>query len=322
MVVKRSFFCLSLAFACGCAGVAQDVNADANDEWAELMPLASNSQMLGACRDANGGIVVVGERGHLLRSLDEGQTWKQELVPTRATLTGIHASAEGTLVVVGHQGTLLRWSPASGDSWSRVQAGLTMEANLLAVYSPCHGRWWALGAYGLFLESLDDGVIWTQRSIAEVDLHLHAVIALSDEHYLIPGEGGLLLESRDGGSVWEEIDSPYDGSLFGGCVLPSGEVLLHGLRGHVFVGHPDSGEWREVKTPIQTLIASHALLDDGRVVLGAAGGYFLIARPEEWVWQVWNDDQMPLTSQMLPLADASVLVCGGRGAKRLTLSTK
>ncbi|HEY5719786.1 MAG TPA: hypothetical protein VIW02_05345, partial [Gammaproteobacteria bacterium] len=77
---------LLLLSAGGHALAASDV---APSEYAEPMPLASRSLLLDADR-AGERIVAVGERGHLLVSGDEGQSWSQRRVPTVAMLTAVH----------------------------------------------------------------------------------------------------------------------------------------------------------------------------------------------------------------------------------------
>jgi photosystem II stability/assembly factor-like uncharacterized protein len=285
----------------------------------EIKPLADQALTLAACSTPDGGLWAAGERGHILNSVDSGRTWQQKVTPTQATLTGIDTSATGTLVAVGHQGTLLRKEPADAG-WVTVDAGLSREDNLLHVFHVEGNTWWALGAYGLFLESTDDGISWEQRVVAEEDLHLHSVVRLATDQFLVVGEAGLLLGTDDAGASWTELESPYEGSFFGGLLLESGEVLLHGLRGHLFVGQPWEGDWQEHRTEVQSLLASSVLLDDGQVLIGALGGHFLLLNTSDWDSKSWQDADLPLTTHLLRLRDGSVLVSGGAGPKRLSLS--
>ena len=76
-------------------------------DWAEPMRLARSSLLLDA--DADGSrIIVVGERGHVLVSSDDGQRWQQARVPTRSTLTAVQI-VDGTCAwAVGHDGVILK----------------------------------------------------------------------------------------------------------------------------------------------------------------------------------------------------------------------
>ena len=63
--------------------------AEPAPEFSVIAPLASKSLLLAACL-TNGRAVVVGERGHILYSDDQGETWTQARVQTIATLTGVY----------------------------------------------------------------------------------------------------------------------------------------------------------------------------------------------------------------------------------------
>jgi photosystem II stability/assembly factor-like uncharacterized protein len=54
----------------------------------QIMPLAEKSLLLDG-QVVGDRIIVVGERGHILISEDQGVSWQQQEVPTRATLTSI-----------------------------------------------------------------------------------------------------------------------------------------------------------------------------------------------------------------------------------------
>ena len=87
---------ISCAAACGllAAGLpavtlAADPATDAAVEYSVIAPLAPRSLLLDAVK-AGDRIVVVGERGHVLLSDDQGASWRQAKVPTRATLTAVY----------------------------------------------------------------------------------------------------------------------------------------------------------------------------------------------------------------------------------------
>ena len=72
-------------------------------------PLASRSLLLDGA-DTGSSLVVVGDRGHVLVSTDQGASWKQSTVPTRALLTAVEpgmqvadfcAGAGGKTLVLG-----------------------------------------------------------------------------------------------------------------------------------------------------------------------------------------------------------------------------
>ena len=64
-------------------------------------PLAPRSLLLDGT-SVEGVVVVVGERGHVLVSEQQGRSWDQGDVPTRATLTGVHFHDRKLGWAVGH----------------------------------------------------------------------------------------------------------------------------------------------------------------------------------------------------------------------------
>ena len=72
-------------------------------ENSELAPLAAKSLLLAVARTET-SIVAVGDRGHVLLSKDDGRTWAQRLVPTRAMLTGVSFPDALHGWAVGHDG--------------------------------------------------------------------------------------------------------------------------------------------------------------------------------------------------------------------------
>ena len=78
-----------------------------------MSDLAVRSLVLDVDR-AGDRLVVVGERGHILTSDDNGATWTQSPVPTRANLTGIDFADDTTGWAVAIGGGRLVISTASG----------------------------------------------------------------------------------------------------------------------------------------------------------------------------------------------------------------
>ena len=79
-------------------------------EYAEQMPLATKSMLLDITRSGD-NFVAVGERGHVVTSID-GKTWTQaEHVPTRSTLTTVFSDGQ-RLYAGGHDAVII----TSGDA--------------------------------------------------------------------------------------------------------------------------------------------------------------------------------------------------------------
>lgn len=312
-------FCLALPLSAQASGEGVAA-ADPAMLDAERMPRASRSLLLDVV--ANGkGLAAVGERGHILFSVD-GREWAQaERVPTRSTLTAI-AQADGRYWAAGHDGVILH-SADDGRTWERQRAAPWQPGNFEAdVGVPLldilfldgqHG--FAVGAYSLLLETRDGGTTWEARTLAaetaeeesapapvqsggdaeawtfsedelaledEADPHLNAIARTGSGALLIAGERGSVFRSRDEGRTWQRLKLPYEGSMFGVLAWQGDHVLVFGLRGNVFESMDLGDTWREVSTGTESsLMGGHALPYGGAVIVGAEGVVLHRARAEE-----------------------------------------
>ena len=134
---------------------APDESAPPAGESSEIAPLATKSLLLDA-GFAGKRMVVVGERGHVLLSDDQGATWRQAKVPTRALLTAVYFHDDRLGWVVGHDEIILR-SEDGGETWTRTHAAPDKEQPLLDVWFKDASTGFAFGAYGTILASTDGG---------------------------------------------------------------------------------------------------------------------------------------------------------------------
>lgn len=293
--------------------------ASAAEEHSTIAPLASQALLLDAQARA-GRIVAVGERGHVLVSQDQGQTWRQVAVPTRKTLTAIAFADERVLVAVGHQGSMVR-SEDSGETWKQVQTGAAQDSSFLDVVFLDSNHGFAVGAYGLFMGTADGGVSWKPRTITDDGFHYNRIVLGRDGTLYIAGEAGTLLRSMDSGETWDSIPTPYEGSFFGLLDLGNDSQLAFGLRGHVYRSTTRGDDWEEVSIPVPTLVMSGTELPDGRIVLAGQSGNFLLSRDRGESFSLWHWGASTGVAEILSTTSGALLVFGEAGAKRIPLPT-
>lgn len=213
-------------------------------------------------------IVAVGERGFILLS-DDGQHWRTAQTVGTATLTAL-TQRGAQLWSVGHDTTILK-STDSGAHWRRVHFVPEAQRPLLDVLfiDDMHG--FAVGAYGLFLETHDAGEHWIARTVAAQDLHFNAIAALGNT-LLIAGESGTLLRSIDAGQTWQALASPYAGSWFGVVALDDHTALLLGLRGKLYRTDDAGASWTALpEYTAAALMGGRVLANDTVIVVGNDG---------------------------------------------------
>jgi photosystem II stability/assembly factor-like uncharacterized protein len=236
---------------------------------AVIAPLASRSLLLDAA-SIDGRLVVVGERGHILVS-DDGASWSQAQVPTIATLTAVHFHDRNLGWAVGHDEVILR-SRDGGATWQLLYQDPDQERPFLDVWFADADHGFAIGAYGLFAETRDGGESWEERTISDLDYHLHHLSRSDTGKLYVAAEAGTIYRSDDGGETWIELPSPYKGSFFATLPLDGDALLLAGLRGHLFRSDDAGASWQAIETGTEAMLTDAIRLRDGSpLVVGLEG---------------------------------------------------
>jgi photosystem II stability/assembly factor-like uncharacterized protein len=287
-------------------------------EHAILAPLASKSLLLGIAT-AGDRLVVVGERGHILLSDDNGASWRQVEVPTRATLTGVYFHDASFGWAVGHDAIILRTTDG-GETWQTVHLAPEEEAPLLSVWFSDADNGFAIGAYGFFLVTTDGGSTWEWVTISDYDFHLHDVSRADSGRLYMAAEAGAAYASDDGGGTWAELPSPYDGSFFAALALEGDSVLLAGLRGHLYRSDDAGQTWTELETDTAAMLTSALDLGDGRIVVFGLGGALLVSDDGGQSFSVRPRTSRRGVSDAILAPDGSVVAVGEGGTQRFTLA--
>ena len=299
----------------------------AEAEEAVKAPLAIESLLLDGAA-VGSRLVVVGERGHILVSTDDGASWTQAQVPTRALLTAVHMHDERTGWAVGHDAVILRTGDG-GDTWTLVHQAPEEELPLLDVWFRDERVGFAVGAYGYFLATEDGGETWAPRAVSEDDFHLNALVPVADrtagspesrrppsQRLYIAAEAGIAYRSDDGGETWQELPSPYAGSWFGGLALDEHRVLLTGLRGHLFRSEDGGETWTEVATGTHATLTGAVRLPSGSIVITGLEGSVLTSEDDGHSVSARRLPSREGISAALPLDNDGVLLIGKFGVRR------
>jgi len=239
-------------------------------------PLAPASLLLDG-KYVEGWAIAVGERGHVLISEDDGESWRQVEMPTRATLTGVHFRNRQQGWIVGHDATILR-TRDGGRTWDRVYHDPEEESPLFDIWFMDDENGFAVGAYGLFLLTSDGGSTWTRGAVSDYDdFHLHHIARSGTGRIYIAAEAGTIYRSDDEGRSWISLPSPYRGSFFGTLPLEGDALLLFGLRGHLFRSEDAGQTWKAIDTGIVALLNRGRYLRDGRVLVVGHEGSLLFS---------------------------------------------
>lgn len=271
---------------------------------------------LGAAR-AGARLVMVGERGRIFVSDDEGRNWHAVRSPVEATLTAVHFHDARLGWAVGHDAVIVR-TEDGGETWQIARSAPEEERPLLDVrfLDPKHGI--AIGAYGTFLESRDGGRSWSERKIIEDDRHLNALAAGDNGGLFIAGESGTLLFSTDAGAQWAPLPQPYKGSFFGILAPGGNDLVAFGLRGNLYHSSDLGQAWAPVSVPGRASLMGGRTLAPGQAVVVGQSGTVLTTRDGGRSFTLRRDAGAAAFAAALPAADGSLFAFGERGVTRLT----
>ncbi|GIZ12106.1 hypothetical protein NCCP436_15220 [Pseudomonas sp. NCCP-436] len=280
--------------------------------------------------DTGERLVTVGDRGHILYSEDQGQSWLQARVPSRQMLTSLFFVDARHGWAVGHDAQILATTDG-GETWVKQFDDLEREAPLLDIWFKDADHGFAVGAYGALLETLDGGKTWddvSDRLDNEDAYHLNGIAAVKDSGLFIVGEMGVMFRSADWGESWEKIaEPPYEGSLFGVMGTDqSGVLLAYGLRGHLFRSSDFGDSWQQIRLenpgngPLEFGLSGAVLLADGSIVVVGHGGTVLKSDDGGRSFSLFNrPDRLSLAA--VAAGDKGQLVLVGQGGVRLATPT-
>lgn len=316
--------------------------------------LAAQAVLLDLAR-AGTRLVAVGERGTVVLSDDNGNSWRQADVPVSVGLTAVQFVDAKQGWAVGHAGVVLA-TVDGGDHWSvqldgvraakielqsaqqalasaadaetaqvRVDAAQRLvddgpDKPFLALDFVDAKRGVIVGAYGLAMQTHDGGASW-QSLMGQIDnpmgMHLYGV-AHQGQRWFLAGEQGYLARSDDDAQVFTALESPYEGSFFTLQMMGNDEVLVAGLKGKAFLSS-DAGETFAAAPIIAPVSFSDSIrLADGQVLLvNQAGGIFRSSASSANLQPVGKPLGRPVAS-LIQAADGALVVAGFTGLMRIS----
>lgn len=240
--------------------------------------MAQRLLLIDAARFGN-RIVAVGDRGYVIYSDDQGETWSRAKAPQGPLLTAVTYVDAKSGWAVGHDAIVLATADG-GSTWAQQFSAPAERRPLLDVMFLDAIRGIAVGAYGAYYETVDGGKSWNPRKIVDEDRHLNGLVRTADGKLVILGESGTILVSGDEGKTWSAVPSPYKGSLFGGVAANDGAIVAYGLRGRIFRSTDAGRTWKQVDNPSTATLMGSTTLPDGAIVLVGAGGTVLLSRDQ------------------------------------------
>lgn len=307
---------------------------------------------------AGNRLVAVGEHGIIIYSDDSGKTWKQADVPVSVTLTSVCFASPEKGWAVGHGGVVLHTTDG-GKTWIRQLEGVTAaklafktakayadrmgpaneaaqqllskvqlivedgpDKPFLDLYFKNDQEGFIIGSYGYIFHTKDGGATWTclmDREDNPDGLNLYAIRA-SDSSLYISGEQGLFLISKDDGNSFQRIQTPYQGTFFALDVLPSGEIVLVGLRGNAYWSTDQGATFNKSQAPEGAASFSDIIrLSDGTLLFANQAGIILESRDQGKTIQTVDSLRLAPISALLDMGNNNIMTAGYGGVISIQL---
>lgn len=248
---------------------------DEGDKWQQaIVPVSAMLTAVHFSNNKRGW--AVGHDGVMLSSEDAGSNW--QLVLDGNQLNGMRVKAiETSLSELSKQSDV---DPIDIETleYQLEDAQFAKEEGasspLLDVLFIDSHKGFAVGAYGLLIETKDAGANWHyagHKLPNPEGLHLNRLFYTKQDELFVLGEAGLLLKSKDNGLSWESVVVPYDGSFF--AMVESENLFLMGLRGNALM-RVKADVWETIELPVKSTI-NDAVEAGGKVYLVGQGGSLL-----------------------------------------------
>ena len=301
--------------------------------------LAATSLLLDGAA-AGSRLVVVGERGHILFSDDDGATWTQAQVPVQVMLTAVRMQDAQSGWAVGHDAVILR-TRDGGESWQLAHYAPQAQLPLLDIWFRDADNGFAVGAFGTFIATTDGADTWTCRNACwedddgvgathaspllhapdsdfEDDFHLNTIAPAGPGRLFLAGEAGVLYRSDDNGETWRALPSPYSGSWFGALALDADTVLVAGLRGRLFRSEDAGESWTQIETGTTATLTDLVQVQPDLMLITGLAGALLTSRDNGLSVSYRTLPSRQGISTALATADGSVVLVGESGVEPLS----
>jgi photosystem II stability/assembly factor-like uncharacterized protein len=240
-----------------------------------------------------------------------------EHVPAAASSMMLSAALAGTrIVAVGDHGVVLL-TDDGGKSFRQAHS-VPVSSTLTGVsfVDATHG--WAVGHWGVVLNSVDGGENWTlQRSDLAVDQPLFSVHFKNAKVGWAVGLWSLMLHTVDGGTTWTTVKLPpppgakkADRNLYRIFADSAGKLFITCEQGRVMQSADDGATWNYIETGYTGSFWTGVVLQDGVLLVGGLRGTIYRSTDGGRTWSAAQSSFKSSVTDMLQLADKSIVAVG------------
>ena len=242
---------------------------------AKILPKAIHARFMALAINQEGSLLAVGERGIIIRSTDQGTTWKQMPSPVDITLASVTFETSQRVWAVGQAASILR-SDDGGQTWKIVRYRPSDLRYYLKI-AIHEGIIHVLGSDGELWLSHDSGANWelTELENSEAFPHLFSLAFVGEAEMMSAERGSVFMRSKND-EPWMPLSVDYHGSFFG-VISFADQFLLFGMSGRAFLVTPDGKSQRSIDTrTTQFLLDAVVIPEKNQALVVGRGGAIII----------------------------------------------
>ena len=218
-------------------------------------------------------LVAVGERGHILYSDDDGNSWDQAEVPVSINLTAVCFPANDKGWAVGHDGVVL-YTEDGGNTWIKQLDGAKInELMHVQIKRMLKAKTDSLNDEEAVLsrqerEGLEIEVENLEFFLSDAEVALEEgpsrplmdVWFKNEREGIIIGAFGMILVTSDGGGTWQPILDVIDnaeGFHYYGIIRSGDDLFIVGEVGGLYRSADFGRSWQRLESPYEGSFFRH-----------------------------------------------------------------
>ena len=169
--------------------------------WFWQNPLPQGHTLIDIRVIGEDSVIAVGSNGTIIRSTDNGASWKKQTSGTTVVLKSVFFIDADVGWIVGDIGTILH-TDDGGTTWEAQASGITNH--LESVFFTDSNRGWAVGHGGTILRTTNGGMNWTSQT-SGTTVTLYSAFFIDHRTGWAVGSH-IVLHTADGGATWVSIN--------------------------------------------------------------------------------------------------------------------
>jgi photosystem II stability/assembly factor-like uncharacterized protein len=202
-------------------------SSDSGLSWRKIASIESGGRNLwhGLISETKDIFLLIGEKGAIAVSRDEGYNWEMAQTETSNDLYGAFFDAEEKIfLAVGENGVILR--SENGMNWQSIESS-TRSTLRRVIKDQNSGALIAFGRNGTIIRSTDGGLMWSKTKTPEYSGELReAFVDPRSGSLIVVGRDGGILRSSDSGTSWKSMESHTKQHLRSAAINPETGTMI------------------------------------------------------------------------------------------------